>query len=80
MDPAVEPDREKVDLIELDSALTTLAGLNPRHARIVELRFFSGLSIEETAQVLEISAWTVKNDWRAARAWLLTQLDGKDHS
>ena len=80
VDPAVLPDREEVDLIELDSALTTLEKLNPRHARIIELRFFSGLSIEETAQVLEISDWTVKNDWRAARAWMLTQLDGEDLS
>ncbi|WP_040353058.1 sigma-70 family RNA polymerase sigma factor [Blastopirellula marina] len=68
------PSRE-VDLVALDDALERLAELNPRHARIVELRYFGGLTVEETAATLEISASTVKNDWRAAKAWLLTQLE-----
>ncbi|UUO06343.1 sigma-70 family RNA polymerase sigma factor [Blastopirellula sp. J2-11] len=69
-----EPSRE-VDLVALDDALERLAQLNPRHARIVELRYFGGLTVEETAATLDISASTVKNDWRAAKAWLLTQLE-----
>lgn len=77
-DPAVMANQEEIDLIQLDGVLTELAELNPRHARVIELRFFGGLSIEETAHVLNISAWTVKNDWRMARAWLLAQLDGKE--
>lgn len=75
-EPAVMASRSEIDLIELDGVLARLAELNPRHAQVIEFRFFGGLSIEETAHVLEISAWTVKNDWRMARAWLLTQMDG----
>ena len=80
IDPAIMASHSEVDMIALDNALIKLAELNPRHARVIELRFFGGLSIEETSHVLEVSAWTVKNDWRAARAWLLTQLDGEDPS
>lgn len=80
IDPAIMASHNEVDMIALDNALIQLAELNPRHARVIELRFFGGLSIEETSHVLEVSAWTVKNDWRAARAWLLTQLDGEDPS
>ena len=79
-EPAALVDRSQIDLVELDKALILLAELNPRHARVIELRFFGGLSTDETAHVLEISAWTVKNDWRMARAWLLTQLDGEEIS
>lgn len=78
VDPAMMAQRSTLDLIALDQALTELAALNPRHARVIELRFFGGLSIEETALVLETSDWTVKNDWRMARSWLLTQLEGRD--
>lgn len=63
-----------VDVLELNDLLEKLAQLNPRHARIVELRFFGGLTIEDTAAVLDISDFTVKNDWRAAKAWLLSEL------
>ncbi|HEY2963043.1 MAG TPA: sigma-70 family RNA polymerase sigma factor [Pyrinomonadaceae bacterium] len=58
------------DLVALDDALTSLAAFDPRKARVVELRFFGGLNVEETAEVLEISTNTVKRDWTTARAWL----------
>jgi RNA polymerase sigma factor (TIGR02999 family) len=58
------------ELIALDEALAELAKLDPRKSRVVELRYFGGLSLEETAEVLEISAMTVRRDWRAAKAWL----------
>lgn len=64
---APEPD---VDVEALDEALTELARLDPQQARIVELRFFGGLTLEETAQALEISPATVGRDWVSARAWL----------
>jgi RNA polymerase sigma factor (TIGR02999 family) len=67
----------EVDLLDLIDALEKLAALNARHARIVELRYFGGLSVEETAEVLGVSARTVKFDWRLARAWLLREL-GQD--
>lgn len=63
-----------VDLIKLDDALKELAGMDARQARIVELRFFGGLSLEETAEVLSISAATVERDWATARAWLYRQM------
>jgi RNA polymerase sigma-70 factor, ECF subfamily len=58
------------ELLALDEALTELAKLDPRKSRVVELRYFGGLSIEETADLLEVSAMTVRRDWRAAKAWL----------
>lgn len=58
------------DLEALDDALTTLAKTNPRQSRVVELRFFAGLSVEEIAEVLGVSEVTVKRDWSVARAWL----------
>ena len=61
-------------LIELDESLDRLRKLSERQARIVELRFFGGLTIEETAHMLSISSATVKNDWRVARAWLRREL------
>jgi RNA polymerase sigma factor (TIGR02999 family) len=61
---------KSVDLIALDDALSELAKLDPQQSRIVELRFFGGLSIEETSQVLGISPATVKREWATARAWL----------
>ncbi len=57
-------------LLDLDDALERLAGLEPRQARVVEMRFFAGLSTDEIAEVLDVSAATVDRDWRAARAWL----------
>ncbi len=66
--------RHNPDLVALDDALTTLEKLNPRQARIVELRFFGGLSLEEAAEVVRGSVSTVRRDWRMARAWLYQQL------
>ncbi len=65
---------DPLDLIAFDEVLNNLAQMNDRHARIVELRYFAGLSIEETAEALEVSPATIKNDWRVARAWLSAQL------
>jgi RNA polymerase sigma factor (TIGR02999 family) len=65
---------EAFDLEVLDRALHDLAALDPLQGRIVELRFFGGLSVEETAEVLGVSASTVKREWRMARAWLYTRL------
>lgn len=64
-----------VDLIALDDALARLAALDPRQARVVELRYFSGLDIEQTAAVLGVSPATVKRDWTFARAFLQRELD-----
>jgi RNA polymerase sigma factor (TIGR02999 family) len=66
--------REDVDLIALDDALNELAVTNAQHSQIVELRYFGGLTIEETAEVLNISHATVERNWKFARAWLRTQL------
>jgi RNA polymerase sigma factor (TIGR02999 family) len=65
-----------IDLIALDRALDDLAALDPHQARIVELRYFGGLSVEETAVALEISPATVKRHWTVARAWLLRAMSG----
>lgn len=62
------------ELIALEEALDELAKLDQRKSRVVELRYFGGLSLEETAEVLEISLMTVRRDWRAAKAWLYRQL------
>jgi RNA polymerase sigma factor (TIGR02999 family) len=64
----------RADVIALDDALSTLATLDPRKSRVVELRFFGGLDIEETAEVLGVSAETVKRDWKLAKAWLRREL------
>ncbi len=66
----------EVDLVELDEALARLERLYPRQARIVELRFFAGLSIDETARALDVSSRTIDGDWRMARAWLKRELEG----
>jgi RNA polymerase sigma factor (TIGR02999 family) len=66
-----------LDLLALDDALTSLARIDPRGARIIELRFFSGLTLDETAEVMGISAGTVKRDWSAARAWLYREMRQK---
>jgi RNA polymerase sigma factor (TIGR02999 family) len=73
-DTAILSDERAADLIALDDALTTLAAMDPRPSEIVQLRFFGGLSVEETGEVLGISAGTVKREWRTARAWLHTQV------
>ena len=62
------------DLIALDDALDALARMDPRKAKVVELRFFGGLSVDETAEVLKISSVTVMRDWSTARAWLYNEL------
>jgi len=66
------------ELLALDEALNELAKLDPRKSRVVELRYFGGLSIEETADVLEVSAMTVRRDWRAAKAWLYKAVKGEE--
>jgi RNA polymerase sigma-70 factor, ECF subfamily len=71
LDVAQAPARE---LLALDDALDALAEVDPRKARIVELRFFGGLSVKETAEVVKVSSDTVLRDWKVARAWLLTEL------
>jgi RNA polymerase sigma factor (TIGR02999 family) len=65
------------DVIELDHALEALGRADPRKSRIVELRFFGGLSVEETAEVIQVSPDTVKRDWRLAKLWLLRELEGE---
>lgn len=65
------------DLVALDEALTALAQVDARKVRVVEMRFFAGLSVEEVAEVLEVSKETVMRDWRLAKAWLLRELDGE---
>jgi RNA polymerase sigma factor (TIGR02999 family) len=70
---AAEPGGD-IDLLALDEALTRLAQIDPRGARIIELRFFSGLTLEETAAVLGISPGTVKRDWTTTRAWLYREM------
>jgi RNA polymerase sigma factor (TIGR02999 family) len=66
---------EDPDIVALDDALKSLADLDPRKSQVVELRYFGGLSVEETAEALNVSPETVKRDWRMAKAWLLTQLE-----
>jgi len=67
--------RPDIDLIALDGALTRLSELDPQQSRIVELRFFTGLTIEDTSEVMGISPATVKRDWTSARAWLYREID-----
>ena len=69
-----------LEILDLDAALTRLATFDPRKSRIAELRFFAGLSLEETGQVLGLSVATVERDWRAARAWLYAAIKGKPES
>lgn len=69
-----DADPEAVDILALDSALEKLAALDERAARVVHLRFFAGLSVEQTAEVLESSERTVKRDWNFARAWLRQEM------
>jgi len=71
--PGSEPD---IDVVALDQALERLAGMDPRQVRLVELRYFGGLTIAETAEVMDISPATVKREWSSARAWLFRELGG----
>ena len=68
------PQQREIDLVALDDALDGLAKLDQRQSRLVELRFFGGLSIEETSEVLGVSTPTVKRDWASARAWLFREI------
>ncbi len=75
LDEELQPARGKhVELVALDDALESLAKLDEQQARVVELRFFGGLSLEETAEALRISRATVHRDWVTARAWLMREL------
>jgi RNA polymerase sigma factor (TIGR02999 family) len=65
-----------LDVVELDRALRAFETVDARRSQVVELRFFGGLTLEETAEVLHVSAETVKRDWRLARLWLLRELNG----
>ena len=67
---------DEVDLLALDTALSQLSALDPELARLVELRYFGGMTIEETAEVMNISPATVKRQWSVARAWLRRAIDG----
>ncbi len=66
--------QKSVDLMALDEALERLAKFDPRQVKIVELRYFSGLNIDETAEILGISNATVRNDWNMAKAWLKQEI------
>ena len=75
---AFSPEREE-DLVALDEALTELAELDPRQSQVIELRFFGGLSLKETAEALQISVASVRRDWALARAWLHRRLSRETH-
>jgi RNA polymerase sigma factor (TIGR02999 family) len=74
------PSPKARELMALDDALSALAALDARKARVVELRFFAGLNVEETAEALEISPDTVRRDWKFARAWLASELGNQSES
>lgn len=73
-DVALMSDAETREMVDLDGALTRLEAIDPRQVRVIELRFFAGLSIDETAQVLNCASRTVTRDWRMAQAWLRREL------
>jgi len=72
----VVSDDRPMDLVALDDAMNALARLDPRKVQVVEMRFFGGLSVEETAEVLKVSPVTVMRDWNTAKAWLYRELTG----
>jgi RNA polymerase sigma factor (TIGR02999 family) len=76
-DAMVAPRQTDVDVIALDDALQALARIDERQSRVVELRFFAGLSLEEISKAMEIGPATVQRDWTAARAWLHREMSGK---
>jgi RNA polymerase sigma factor (TIGR02999 family) len=79
LDDAVAlPQRKNVDVVALDDALNTMAEVDPRQSRVVELRFFAGLSLEETSKVMGIATATVQRDWTAARAWLHREISRRN--
>ena len=69
------PESPEVDLVDLDRALEALTIIDERKSRVIEMRFFGGMTVEETAEVLHVSTDTVKRDWRLAKLWLLRELD-----
>jgi RNA polymerase sigma-70 factor (ECF subfamily) len=71
------PPQQDADIVALDEALSRLAALDARKSQVVELRFFGGLSLEETAEVLKVSRETVVRDWKFAKVWLLRELSGE---
>jgi RNA polymerase sigma factor (TIGR02999 family) len=73
---AMVGDDRAADLVALDDAMNALARQDPRKVQVVEMRFFGGLSVEETAEVLKVSPTTVMRDWSTARAWLYRELTG----
>lgn len=75
LDDAEASFAEEIDLVALDQALTRLALLDEQQSRVVELRFFSGLNVEETAAVMGVSTRSIKREWRAAKAWLRRELE-----
>ena len=78
LDEAMIVSRERgADLIALDDALEKLAAIDERKSKVVELRFFGGLSVEETAEALSVSPLTVKRDWSMAKAWLYNSLNNE---
>jgi len=80
LDEALLPTRTRaVEMLALNEALESLSKIDPRKSRVVELRFFGGLSVEESAEVLNVSPETVMRDWKMAKAWLYRELGG-DHS
>jgi RNA polymerase sigma factor (TIGR02999 family) len=80
LDEALVVSKEpRQDLVALDDALRALAAIDPRKGQVVELRFFGGLSVEETAEALHLSADTIMRDWRLAKMWLLRELRSTGH-
>jgi RNA polymerase sigma factor (TIGR02999 family) len=77
-DEASMPVERSVNLVALDDALQALAAIDPRKAKVVEMRFFAGFSVDETAAALQVSPETVMRDWRVAKAWLHRELQGHD--
>lgn len=81
LNEALVPGGEQAfDLLALDEALERLAALDPEQARLVELRFFGGLTVDETADAMSMSPATVKRHWAVARAWLARELEGSSHA
>ena len=76
-DQLPDPESDAASLCALDEALEQLTRIDPRRAKVVELRFFGGLSVEETARILQLSPQSVMRDWRLARAWLACELGGE---
>jgi RNA polymerase sigma factor (TIGR02999 family) len=78
-DGLLGPEGPSPDLLALDDALSALDAIDPRKCKVVEMRFFGGLSVEETATALHVSPETVMRDWRIAKAWLARELKGTPH-